>query len=169
MNTTPEKKEQKRFEFTVYLNDNIIVQRFFNVIGFNQKAINSMNFKYVIDYNMELIMQHMKNKTYVFMDDNRELFFDDPNFEKNDFNDVMKLVVRLDGKNIAYREWDATIYPVKVRYSVDIREYIFEMITSIQKCLSEKMSNLETVYEIDPPLVNGVKKFPKVSYNLLVP
>ena len=49
MNTTPEKKEfnkdQKKFEFTVYLNDNIIVQRFFSVIGFNNKSINSMNFK----------------------------------------------------------------------------------------------------------------------------
>ena len=43
MNTTPEKKEfnkdQKKFEFTVYLNDNIIVQRFFSVIGFNNKSI----------------------------------------------------------------------------------------------------------------------------------
>ena len=63
MNTT-EKREQKRFEFTMYLNDNIIVQRFFNVIGFNPRAINSMDFKYVIDDNMEIIKKHMKNKIF---------------------------------------------------------------------------------------------------------
>ena len=38
-NNMEEKREQRKFEFTLYLNDNIIVQRFFNIIGFNNKAI----------------------------------------------------------------------------------------------------------------------------------
>ena len=39
-NNMEEKREQRKFEFTLYLNDNIIVQRFFNIIGFNNKLIN---------------------------------------------------------------------------------------------------------------------------------
>ena len=46
-NNMEEKKEQRKFEFTLYLNDNIIVQRFFNIIGFNNRAINSLNFSTV--------------------------------------------------------------------------------------------------------------------------
>ena len=150
MNTTPEKKEfnkdQKKFEFTVYLNDNIIVQRFFSVIGFNNKSINSMNFKYVIDENQEIVQHHMKNKTLDFMNDNARIFYENKNFEQNASKDIMKIVVKMDGKIIAYREWDATIYTVKIIYTVDIREHIYSMITRIQKCLSERTDRLETTY-----------------------
>ena len=48
------KKDARQFEFTVFLNDNIIVQRFFNVNGYNNKSINSLNFKEVIDENQEI-------------------------------------------------------------------------------------------------------------------
>ena len=40
------KKDARQFEFTVFLNDNIIVQRFFNVNGYNNKSINSLNFTF---------------------------------------------------------------------------------------------------------------------------
>ena len=147
MNTKKEfKKEQRKFEFTVYLNDNIIVQRYFNVIGFNHRAINSLDFKDVVDYNRDIIQLHMKNKSLDFMNENRRAFYENPQFEQNGLKDVMKIVVRMDEKVIAMREWDATIYPVKVRYMVDIREHIYEMITRIQKCLSEKNERLETKY-----------------------
>lgn len=140
------KNEQRKFEFTVYLNDNIIVQRFFNVIGFNHRAINSLNFKDVVDYNQELIMYHLKRKTLDYMNDNIRSFYENPSFDKNDINDVIKIVIKMDGREIAYRQWDATIYPVKVRYTVDVREHIYEMITRVQKCLSEKNDRLETKY-----------------------
>ena len=140
------KKGSQPFEFTIYLNDNIIVQRFFSVIGFNNRAINSMNFKETIDYNKEIIEYHLKNKTLDFMSDNYRMFYENPHFEQNGSKDKMRMVVKHNDKVIAYREWDATIYPVKVRYTVDIREYIYEIITKIQKCLSEKNDRLETTY-----------------------
>ena len=58
----------------------------------------------------------------------------------------MKIVVKHDGKVIAYREWDATIYPVKVRYTVDIRQHIYDLITRVQKCLCTPTKELETTY-----------------------
>lgn len=140
------KKGAQPFEFTIYLNDNIIVQRYFNVIGFNHKAINSMNFKETIDYNQGIIEHHLKVKTLDYMNDHARMFYENPSFDQNSSKDKMKMIVKHNDRVISYREWDATIYPVKVRYSVDIREYIYEMITKIQKCLSEKNDRLETTY-----------------------
>jgi hypothetical protein len=147
MNTKNEfKNEQRKFEFTIYLNNNIVVQRYFNVIGFNNRAINSMNFKEALDDNCEIIQSHLLNKTLDFMNENRRSFYEDPSFEKNDAQDKLKIVVKMDGNLIGSREWDATIYPAKIRYTIDIREHIYDMITRIQKCLSEKNNRLETTY-----------------------
>ena len=141
-----EKKEQRKFEFTLYLNDNIIVQRFFNIIGFNYKAVNSMNFKYAIDDNMHLIQSVLKDKSLDFINEHRRHFLESADYEQNGSKDVMRIVVKHDGKVIAIREWDATIYPVKVRYTVDIRQHIYELITKIQKCLCTPYKDLETTY-----------------------
>jgi len=141
-----QKKEQRKFEFTLYLNENIIVQRYFNIIGFNQRAVNSINFKESVDENMEIIKDALKIKTLDFLNENSRNFYEIPNFEKNISNDMIKITVKHDGEVIAYREWDATIYPVKVRYTVDVRQHIYELITKIQKCLCTPNKFLETEY-----------------------
>lgn len=140
------KKEQRQFEFTVYLNDNIIVQRFFNVIGFNNRAIKSLNFKHAVDTNREIIRHHLKNKTLDYMNDNARAYYENPSFDQNSSPDVIRIMVKMGEKVIALREWGATHYPVKIRYTVDVREHIYDMITRIQKCLSEKNDRLETTY-----------------------
>lgn len=148
MNT--EKKEfnrdQRKFEFTIYLNDNIIVQRFFNVVGFNKAAINSMNFKESVDYCVSVIQNHLKNKSLDYMNSNSKYFYENPMFDQNNMDDLIKIVIKLDGKQIAYREWRARIYPAKIRYTIDVRQHIYDMITTIQKCLSERSESLETSY-----------------------
>ncbi len=106
-NNMEEKKEQRKFEFTLYLNDNIIVQRFFNIIGFNNKAINSMNFKYAIDENVELIQSVLKDRALDFITEHQRHFLETPDYEQNGSKDMMKIVVKHDGNVIAYREWDA--------------------------------------------------------------
>ena len=145
-NNMEDKREQRKFEFTLYLNDNIIVQRFFNIIGFNNRAINSLNFKEAIDDNMHLIQGVLKDRTLDFITEHQRHFLETKDYEQNASKDVMKIVVKHDGKVIAYREWDATIYPVKVRYTVDIRQHIYELITRVQKCLCTPTRELETEY-----------------------
>jgi hypothetical protein len=147
MNTTTQiKKDQKQFEFTLYLNDNIIVQRYFNVIGYNNTALKSLDFKEALDINTEIIQYHLKNKTLDYMTDNSRQYYENPSYDQNKNNDKIRMVVKMNERVIGYREWDATIYPVKIRYTVDIRQYIYDIITRIQKCLSEKTDKLETTY-----------------------
>lgn len=145
-NNMEEKREQRKFEFTLYLNENIIVQRLFNIIGFNQRAINSINFKEAVDDNMRLIQSVLKDRTLDFITEHQRQFLETTDYEQNVSNDKMKIVIKHEGKIIAYREWDATIYPVKVRYTVDIRQNIYELITRIQKCLCTPNRELETEY-----------------------
>lgn len=140
------RKDQKQFEFTLYLNDNIIVQRFFGIIGYNYKAVNSMNFKEAVDDNMYIIKKHLETKSMDFVNDNTRIYSENPSYEQNNAQDVMRIVIKNGDKIIASRQWDARIYPVKVRYTVDIREHIYNIITRIQKCLSEKTDRLETEY-----------------------
>jgi hypothetical protein len=144
--TTPIKRDQKQFEFTLYLNDNIIVQRYFNVIGFNNNALKSLDFKEAMDINSQIIQLHLKNKTLDYMMENSRQYYENPSYDQNKNNDKIKMVVKMNDRVIGYRELDATIYPVKIRYTVDIRKYIYDVITRIQKCLSEKTDRLETTY-----------------------
>lgn len=141
-----EERKDKNFEFTLYLNDHIIVQRYFNVFGFNNRAINSMNFKYVIDENVGIIQRVLRNKTHKFMDTNYDRYLENPSYDQNENNDVFKLSVRMNGKSISHREFDAKHYPSSVRYSVDIRDNIYTIITNIQKTLSTKSENLDFKY-----------------------
>ena len=105
-----------------------------------------MNFKYAMDENVSLIKSILKDKASDFMTEHHRHFFEIPSYEQNGSKDVMKIVIKHDGNVISYREWDATIYPVKIRYTVDIRQHIYELITRIQKCLCTPTRELETEY-----------------------
>lgn len=137
---------EKPFEFTLKLNDHIVVQRLFAVFGYNEKAVNSLDFKYMVDDCVNIITENLKNKTLDFMNDNTEKYTNDPSYDQNHNNDVFKFVVKAHGKQVAYREFNANIYPSSVRYSVDIRDNIYKIITGIQKCLSSKDNALELNY-----------------------
>lgn len=145
---TNEKKMviEKPFEFTLKLNDHIVVQRLFAVFGFNEKAVKSLDFKYAVDDCVAIITENLKNKTLDFMSENTEKYKNDPSYDQNHNNDVFKFVVKAHGKEIAYREFNANIYPSSIRYSVDIRDNIYKIITGIQKCLSTKSNVLELNY-----------------------
>jgi hypothetical protein len=137
---------EKPFEFTLKLNDHIVVQRLFAVFGYNEKAVNSMDFKYTVDHCVEIITDNLKNKTLDFMNDNTEKYTNDPSYDQNHNKDLFKFTVKAHGKQLAYREFNANIYPSSVRYSVDIRDNIYKIITGIQKCLSSKDNSLELNY-----------------------
>ena len=57
----------RNFEFTVYLNNHIIIQRLFNVIGLNKKRINSPEFNAAVDYNQEVMINYLNNIYIVFL------------------------------------------------------------------------------------------------------
>lgn len=141
-----EERKDKNFEFTLKLNEHIIVQRLFNVFGFNQKAVNSLDFKYAIDENVRMIENALKAKTLVFMSDNMSNYEENPSFDQKVNGDTFTFLVKMNGNKIAHREFNGDLYPMSVRYTVDIREHIYKIITSIQKVLCSKNDQLELKY-----------------------
>lgn len=138
------KYEDKDFEFILLMNDRIIVKRNFDIIGYNPKAINSMNFREGIDHIFDSIQEDLRTKSIKYMLHNINGFYDNPKMESNDSKDVIIFEVRDKGVLIASRRSDATIYPAKIRYTVNIKDNIYDIITTIQKSLSLKY--LKTKY-----------------------
>ena len=66
-------QDSTKMEFLLTLNDNIVVQRFFNVRGFNSNAKNSLELHYYIKQLREDLMYHLKMKTVIYMIDNKHV------------------------------------------------------------------------------------------------
>lgn len=128
------------------MNDRIIVKRNFDIIGYNERAINSNNFREAVDYVVNTIKSELRYKSINYMLDNINGFYDNPNMESNDSKDLLRFEIKCKDRLIALRVWDATIYPAKVRYTINIRENIFDIIYKIQRTLSTSNKNLSTQY-----------------------
>ena len=71
-------QDSTKMEFLLTLNDNIVVQRFFNVRGFNPKAKNSVElYEFILGLKDELTYA-LKMKTVIYMMDNKDAIAHDP-------------------------------------------------------------------------------------------
>ncbi len=63
-------QELKKMELLITLNDNIVVQRFFNVRDYQEKAGRSLNLYNEVNNIKQIIQDDLKKKTLVYMTDN---------------------------------------------------------------------------------------------------
>lgn len=64
-------QDTTKMEFLLTLNDNIIVQRFYNVKGYNPKARKSLEVAAILKEVAELVENNLKIKSLVYMVDNQ--------------------------------------------------------------------------------------------------
>jgi hypothetical protein len=121
-------KEQDivKMEFLITLNNNIVIQRYFNVRGYNPKARASMEF---YEYMKDLVNdfeQTQKMRTVVYMMDNQYDILEDPSILETDNTDdaeVFNFYVKIGDQTICHRQLDGKLFPPKIRYTVDIRQH----------------------------------------------
>jgi hypothetical protein len=135
-------KEQEitKMEFLVTLNENIIVQRFFNVKGYNPKSKNSYELYQFIKDIKETIQYDLKMKTVVYMIDNRDLIEHDPKVMETSYTDdaeIFNIYVKVNDETICHRIFDGKLFPPKVRYTVDLRPFLKEILRGLTDILSE--------------------------------
>ena len=135
-------KEQDitKMEFLLTLNDNIIVQRFFNVKGYNPKAKNSIDLYDFMKYVKESLHYALKMKTVVYMIDNRDAIEHDPSVMNTSYTDgaeYFNLYVKVGEQTICHRIFDGKMYPPKVRYTVDVRPYLKEILRGLTDIFSD--------------------------------
>lgn len=120
-------KEQDivKMEFLITLNNNIVIQRYFNVRGYNSTARSSMELH---EYMRDLVgafEQTQKMRTVVYMMDNQYDILEDPTIldtDNTDSNEYFNFYVKIGEQTICHRILDAKLFPPKIRYTVDIRQ-----------------------------------------------
>jgi hypothetical protein len=142
-----EQNEITKLEFLVTVNDNFIVQRFFNVKDYNSKAKNSVELMNLMDEFIQKMKHHLKIKTVTYMIDNQYEILENPEILETSFTDgpeVFNIYLKYNGNIMNHITFDAKCYPPKVRYTVDIRPYLKNILTNLTEVFSTK--NLTNEY-----------------------
>lgn len=135
-----------KFEFLLTLEGNIICQRYFNVKNHNPKSRRSINLHDYVKKICEDIMQDLKIKSSDYLCENQNFYLNTENSENIEENkeEYFLLQIKLDDNVFISRIFPAYFYHPKVRYTVDIRSRLKEILYNLSDILSS--INLETTY-----------------------
>jgi hypothetical protein len=146
-------QDSTKLEFLLKVNGNIIVQRFFNVRGYNHKARNSMELHDYISEFIDEFRNDLRVRTASYMIDNMYDIYENPQIMETSITDgpeSFSLMIK-NGDNVLYHRYlDAKIYPPKVRYTVDLRPKLKSILNTLTEIFSTKKLTLEySDYSLD--------------------
>jgi hypothetical protein len=136
-------KEQTttKLEFLMKVNNNIIVQRLFNIKDYNPKAKSSVDlYNLIRDFKIDL-ERELKMKTATYMLDNMYEIMNNPSVLDTSYTDgpeSFSIYIKEGDMTICHREFDAKIYPPKIRYTVDVRPHLKNLLMSLTDIFSSK-------------------------------
>jgi hypothetical protein len=136
-------KEQTttKLEFLMKVNNNIIVQRLFNIKDYNPKAKSSTDlYNLIRDFKIDL-ERELKMKTATYMLDNMYEIINNPSVLDTSYTDgpeSFSIYIKEGDVTICHREFDAKIYPPKIRYTVDVRPHLKNLLMSLTDIFSSK-------------------------------
>jgi hypothetical protein len=136
-----EQNDVTKLEFLMMVNDNIIVQRFFNIRDYNPKAKNSLEFLEYMNELVENLNYSLKMKSVTYLLENQYEITNNPTILNTSFTDepeYFNIYIKQNDKIISHRKIDAKLYPPKIRYTVDIRQKIKGVLHELTEILSLK-------------------------------
>jgi len=142
-----EKLDATKLEFLVRLNDNIVIQRFFNVKNYNEQARQSLELHDTLTEISDYVENQLWLKSHEYMTENAEMIMNDPTVmdtSKTDGPEWFKVSVKMGELTICQRGFDAKPYPPKARYTVDIRPDIKGVLNDLTDIFSNE--NFSTKY-----------------------
>ena len=134
-------QDSVKLEFLMMVNDNIIVQRFFNVREFNDKAKNSLELYELLKDFKDDIQKQLSLKTVTYMTDNMYEIINNPAILETSYIDgpeYFNIFIKQNDVTICHRQVDAKIYPPKVRYTVDVRPHLKNLLMELTDIFSSK-------------------------------
>lgn len=134
-------QDSTKMELLLTLNDNIVVQRFFNVRGFNAEAKNSVELYEFIKTFKEQLQYYLKMKTVTYMLDNKESIMYDQTIMETSYTDGpenFNIFVKVGDQILTHRIFDGKLFPPKVRYTVDVRPFLKEVMRELTDIFSSK-------------------------------
>jgi hypothetical protein len=136
-----EQNDVTKLEFLMMVNDNIIVQRFFNVRDYNADARNSIDFYEYMNDLIEKLNHQLKMKAVTYLLENQYEITNNPSLLNTSYVDgpeYFNIYLKYNDKVLCHRRFDAKIYPPKVRYTVDIRQTIKGILQDLISIFSDK-------------------------------
>lgn len=130
-----------KLEFLMMVNDNIIVQRYFNVRDYNPDARNSVDFKEYMDDLIHNLNYQLKMKAVSYLLENQYDITNKPDILNTSYVDgpeYFNIYLKQGDKLLCHRRFDAKIYPPKIRYTVDIRQTIKGILSELTGLFSAK-------------------------------
>ena len=134
-------QDSVKLEFLMMVNDNIIVQRFFNVREFNDKAKYSLELYELIHTLKVDVQSQLALKTVTYMTDNMYEIINNPAILETSYIDgpeYFNIFIKQNDVTICHRQIDAKVYPPKVRYTVDVRPHLKNLLMNLTDIFSSK-------------------------------
>jgi hypothetical protein len=138
--------DSTKLEFLMTVNQNIIVQRFFNVRDYNPNAKYSEDLYLFLKEFKDLVSAEFKLKSVVYLLENKEEIKDNPELLNTSYTDGpenFNIYIKINDMTICHRMFDAKVYPPKIRYTVDIRPHIKRLLTSLTEIFSSNELSFE--------------------------
>lgn len=134
---------EERYEFLLYINNNIIVQRFFSIPYANEDVIYSMDLKWLFDTCTELIKANLMKKTREelwgrYNPYNKQTQDRVPTEGVYDRPGTFTFEIRVDKNTVIKGDFDGSIYSLGARYKIDIKELIPVIIRNIKTVFKQK-------------------------------
>ena len=128
-----------KMEFLITLNDNIVIQRYFNVRGYNPIAKNSLNVSYYLKDFVAQFEYDQKMRSVVYLLENMEQISEDPNVldtSNTSGPEIFNFYIKVGEQTICHRILNAKILPPKIRYTVDIRQQVKSVLKELTDIFS---------------------------------
>ncbi len=132
--------ETVKFEFLLTLGKNIVCQRYFTVKSFNQKASRSYDLYEYVKNICEEIQHDLKIKTSDYLTENQGFYLNSDEIVSEEINEkeFFTMEIRRGEEVFITRAFPAHYYHPKVRYTVDIRPQLKEILNDLSDLLSLK-------------------------------
>lgn len=128
-------KSDFQFNFSLFMNDKIICQRLFSDYNYKKNHINFDEAVEIINVTTNLIKEFIKSESIDLLWKNYDAYNRKSVFCTESKKDLLKIEIRYYSKLIVSSCIEANIYHPKIKYKIDIRSIIPEIVTSIRLCL----------------------------------
>jgi hypothetical protein len=139
-------QDSTKLELLMTVNDNFIVQRFFNVRDYNKNAKNSYELYSYMRYFSEILINDLKYKTMDYLSENANQIMSNPMMletSNTEGPEYINIYLKKDGVTMCHRIIDAKLYPPKIRYTVDVRPHLKSVLYELTDIFSSQDLNYE--------------------------
>ena len=128
-------KSDFQFNYSLFMNDKIICQRLFSDYNYKKNHINFDEVVEIINVTTNLIKEFIKSESIDLLWKNYDAYNRKSVFCTESKKDLLKIEIRYCSKLIASSCIEANIYHPKIKYKIDIRSIIPDIVASIRLCL----------------------------------